>query len=258
MHYVESGNGKPIVCIPGLTADYFLYRKNIPRLARHFKVYALDLLGTGLSDKPYRRHTLRFYKEQLIRFIEMKRLKSVVIIASSWGCSLAITVALTKKVKVSQLILIAPAVPMAKPLFILGRKHFREVLSDIHQGKRTIEWAKKYYQERLRILFGKSLPDRLFNHYFRILKIPEGRYALLSTYHDYNITDINKVSNLLQETLIIWGANDPLFPLEGINWLHQKIKRSTLKIIPNAAHVPNETSPRIVNRLIIEFINRNQ
>ena len=73
MHYVESGKGRPIICISGLAADSFVYRKNMPSLAKHFNVYAIDLIGSGLSDKPYRRYTLKFYTDQVILFINLKK-----------------------------------------------------------------------------------------------------------------------------------------------------------------------------------------
>ena len=55
--YKKSGAGNPgppVVFIHGIGAgsSSFMWRKNFDELAKDFQVYALDLLGFGLSDKP--------------------------------------------------------------------------------------------------------------------------------------------------------------------------------------------------------------
>lgn len=257
MHYIESGKGKPVICISGLAADSFAYRKNISSLARYFRVYAIDLIGSGLSDKPYRRYTLKFYTDQVSAFIKKKKIKQAVIIGTSWGGALAAAMALKYKSRISKLILIDSILPKVKSLPILGAKNLLQAVSLIHQGKRSLRWAERYLLKRQRTLYGK---DKLFtkkelNHYFKVWKTPEGRHAIISTLLHCDFTPIIKNgSRIAQDTLIIWGAKDPLFPPEGAEWLHQKISSSQLKIIPDAGHCPLETKPKIVNRLIIDFI----
>lgn len=257
MHYLESGKGKPIICIPGLAADSFVYRKNIPSLAKHFKVYAIDLIGSGLSDKPYRRYTIKFYTDQIARFINLKKLKSAVMIGTSWGGALAIAIALKCKAKISKLILIDSAVSIRKPLVVLGVKSLLQAVRYLHEGKRSFQWTKKYFQRRQRILYynDKFLTEKALNHYLRIWKMPEGREALISSvlHCDFSYL-IKRVCEITQDTLIIWGAEDPIFPLEGARWLHQRIKDSQLKIIPDAGHCPLETKPKVINKLMIDFI----
>src|SRR2546423_1872056 len=52
IHYVVEGRGQDIVLIHGLAANIYCWRKLIPILARKFRVWAIDLKGFGLSDKP--------------------------------------------------------------------------------------------------------------------------------------------------------------------------------------------------------------
>src|SRR3954453_2864200 len=50
----EEHDGAPLVFVNGIGAgaSSFMWRKNFDELARDFRVYALDLLGFGFSDKP--------------------------------------------------------------------------------------------------------------------------------------------------------------------------------------------------------------
>ncbi|EWM23072.1 alpha beta fold family protein, partial [Nannochloropsis gaditana] len=70
IHYValegedsRQANKPPIVLIHGFGASAFHWRYNIPALARTHRVFALDLLGFGLSDKPLTEYNAEVGKE---------------------------------------------------------------------------------------------------------------------------------------------------------------------------------------------------
>ena len=45
-------NGPPVLLVHGFGASAYHWRYNIPALASSHRVYAVDLLGFGWSDKP--------------------------------------------------------------------------------------------------------------------------------------------------------------------------------------------------------------
>ncbi|KAF4402997.1 hypothetical protein G4B88_010449, partial [Cannabis sativa] len=51
IHYVVQGEGSPVVLIHGFGASAYHWRYYIPELAKKHKVYAIDLLGFGWSEK---------------------------------------------------------------------------------------------------------------------------------------------------------------------------------------------------------------
>jgi len=51
IHYVEKGDGKPIILIHGFLYNTVMWKKNIDALAEEFKVYAIDLWGWGYSER---------------------------------------------------------------------------------------------------------------------------------------------------------------------------------------------------------------
>ena len=66
VHYVDLGkcdsNSKPpLLLVHGFGASVYHWRYNIPALSEKYHVYALDLLGFGLSDKVFRRIHSYFY-----------------------------------------------------------------------------------------------------------------------------------------------------------------------------------------------------
>ena len=53
LHYVEAGQGDPVLLLPGWPQDWYAWRKMVPLLvARHRRVIVLDPRGYGDSDKP--------------------------------------------------------------------------------------------------------------------------------------------------------------------------------------------------------------
>jgi pimeloyl-ACP methyl ester carboxylesterase len=52
MHYETEGSGDPLILIPYLSADHACYAFQTPEYSKHFTCVAVDLRGTGTSDKP--------------------------------------------------------------------------------------------------------------------------------------------------------------------------------------------------------------
>ena len=52
MHYETEGSGDPLILIPYLSADHACYAFQTPDYAQHFTCVAVDLRGSGLTDKP--------------------------------------------------------------------------------------------------------------------------------------------------------------------------------------------------------------
>jgi len=52
LHYVEGGNGEPLILLPGWPETWWAYHKVMPELARKYHVIVIDLRGMGSSGKP--------------------------------------------------------------------------------------------------------------------------------------------------------------------------------------------------------------
>ena len=82
------GYGTPVVLIHGFGGNVGHYRKLIARLADegHYRVYAIDLLGFGASDKPRKlKYTPSVWKDQVLDFIETFCAEPCVLVGNSIG-----------------------------------------------------------------------------------------------------------------------------------------------------------------------------
>ncbi len=88
MHYVDEGEGDPILLLHGNPTWSFLYRKFIPRLtAAGYRVVAPDHIGFGLSDRPAREHdfSLENHIANLAEFIRRIGLERLTVVCQDWG-----------------------------------------------------------------------------------------------------------------------------------------------------------------------------
>ncbi|KAK9836212.1 hypothetical protein WJX84_000739 [Apatococcus fuscideae] len=89
IHYIQAGpiDKPPIVLVHGFGASAYHWRYNIPDLARKYRVYAVDLLGFGWSEKAcvsYEGYAI--WQEQLSDFIALKAGgQPVVLVGNSLG-----------------------------------------------------------------------------------------------------------------------------------------------------------------------------
>ena len=52
IHYVTMGTGEPCILVHGFPDFWYTWRAQMPELAKHFQVVAIDQRGYNLSDKP--------------------------------------------------------------------------------------------------------------------------------------------------------------------------------------------------------------
>ena len=69
-HWVEAGDGDPIVLLHGIPESWQCWIHQIPTLATQFKVYAFDLKGYGQSDKAEGDYTMNNVAAELISCLD--------------------------------------------------------------------------------------------------------------------------------------------------------------------------------------------
>jgi len=88
IHFIDEGEGPPILLLHGNPTWSFLWRKVIRILARgKIRVIAPDLVGLGLSSKPrdWRIHTLDFHANRVSALVEALDLDDITIAGQDWG-----------------------------------------------------------------------------------------------------------------------------------------------------------------------------
>jgi haloalkane dehalogenase len=90
MHYVDEGDGEPIICLHGQPTWGYIYRRFIPPLSKTHRVIVPDHMGFGKSETPQdRQYTLRTHVANLTALIEELDLSDITFIGQDWGGPIA-------------------------------------------------------------------------------------------------------------------------------------------------------------------------
>ncbi|HLA31157.1 MAG TPA: alpha/beta fold hydrolase, partial [Pseudomonas sp.] len=85
LHYEEHGRGAPVLLVHGLGSSTLDWEYQIPDLAAHYRVIALDLRGHGRSDKPRERYSMAGFAADVAALIKHLQLHQVHLVGISMG-----------------------------------------------------------------------------------------------------------------------------------------------------------------------------
>jgi 2-hydroxy-6-oxonona-2,4-dienedioate hydrolase len=109
--YAHAGQrGRPaVVMLHGTAGSWEGFAANLGPLAQHFDCYALDMIGSGFTDKPDRPYEVADYVSHVLDFIDAMGLERAAIIGCSLGAWVAARFALTHPKRLSALVLLSAA-----------------------------------------------------------------------------------------------------------------------------------------------------
>ena len=260
VHYQEFGDAsKPtIVMIHGYTASLYVWKTVAPMLAdAGFHIVALDLLGFGYSDKPsWFDYAITSQARMVARFMNRLGIGRATLVGSSYGGAVASTLALDYPERVEKLVLVDTVSndnlrnhPILKLASIPG---LGEALTPFLVDSRAFQ------RYRMRGTLAKPnhdlITDDRVESILRPLTAADAHHSLLATSRAWSANRIEQDAHLItQPTLIVWGEDDKVIPVEDGYTLHRSILNSRFVILKNCGHVPQEEKSETFAELVSEF-----
>ncbi|HYO92608.1 MAG TPA: alpha/beta fold hydrolase [Pyrinomonadaceae bacterium] len=257
----------PLLFVHGIGAGVssFMWRRNFDALAQHFHVYAPDLLGFGLSDKPaYASYSADLYVELLADFIRDCIGRPAHLVASSLGAAYSVRIADEHPELVRDLLLISPtgvnnlnARPgMTGAAFygLLESPVLGESFYNVMASERSIrDYARK------QLFYDSSLvTDRFISHYYAASHQPGAQHAIAAFLSGYLNTDIRlPFERLRQRVTLVWGKQDETNKLEQAAELLHLNPQARLFIFDHCRMMPQEEQPEKFNALAREMLRTN-
>ena len=260
VHFQEFGDiSRPtIVLIHGYTASLYVWKTTAPMLAdAGFHVVALDLLGFGYSEKPrWFDYSITSQARMVARFMDRLGIGRATILGSSYGGAIAATLALDYSERVEKLVLVDTVCndnlknhPVLRLASIPG---VGEAITPFLADSRVFQ----RYRMRgtlARANHGLITEDRV-ESILRPLTAADAHHSLLATSRAWDACRIEQDAQLInQPTLIIWGEDDTVIPVDDGHKLHDSILHSRFVILKNCGHVPQEEKSDLFAELVAEF-----
>ena len=217
---------------------------------------APDLLGYGYSSKPRNLdYTIARQADMLVGFLEQMGIDRAVLVGSSYGAAIAVTIALDHPSLVEKLVLVG-AVNNNKPtryllMRLFGSPIIGDVLSPLVVGSRRL---LRLRMKRVYDRHAWELDERRVDARHLPLRTRGAHRAIISTVRRWDAERVSRDAHLLtQPTLLLWGDSDREVPLEDGEHLHDEIPNSRLVVFRECGHLPHEEYPETFTKLVLEY-----
>lgn len=256
IHYVERGEGpNHLLFLHGFRAHTYTWRHLIDPLAKAgYHVWAIDLIGYGLSDKPDDApYTIDFFAEQVKAFMDAKNISQAHFVGSSMGGGLALNVALTFPEQITSLTLIgALGYPLDLPFHLTIGRYLGQLWAPF-MGPSIIRSGLE------EIIFKKEMiSQEQVDAYCLPYRFPGGITASLLTLGQFDNQKLKKISAcysmIRRPLLIVWGEYDTLIPKTHYEKFLADFPSAQCLLIPNCGHIPQEEEPSQVLSSLLNFL----
>lgn len=268
-HYLDEGQGDPVVMIHGNPTWSFYFRNLIIALRESFRVIVPDHIGCGLSDKPddsKYSYTLRERVsdlEKLITHLEIN--KRITFVVHDWGGMIGMVFATRHPEMIEKLVIMNTSafhLPKSKkfpwqlriiretPLgsflvrglnaFCLSAASFCVTVKPLQPEIRKAYLAPyDSWKNRIAIMrFVENIP----------LRPGDDAYDIVS--------EVEKGLELIKEKhiLICWGEKDFIFDAHFLNGFRERFPRAVVHSFPDAGHYVLEDKSSEITTLVKEFL----
>lgn len=225
VHYFTAGQGDPLVVIHGGGGDASTWLNNIAALSDKYTVYAPDLPGYGGSQPLAGDYYIPELAQFVGSFSHNLGLESFHLVGHSLGGGVALNYALEAPQRIRKLVLVSS--------LCLGREiawwvrllsmPARSIGAIILAVLRSIKWLIK----ALLIPVEFVMPLSRASVYLG---------GSVTTLKEQTLIMVNRLSEIIMPTLVVWGAKDPIVPVRHAYAAAQLIPDCQLKIFENRGH----------------------
>ena len=266
VNFEKSGNhGTAVIFLHGFGASLASWnemRQVFP--AKDYQLYFIDMKGFGYSSRPRDgKYSINDQAEIITQFIVKHNFTRVVLVGHSYGGGVALLTYLNfhkcPNNPINKMVLIDSAgYTQTLPWFVSVLKtpviDFL-ILKFVSRNMRAEQTLKHLFYDK-----SKVTKDKI-NQYSMFFDMEGSHYSFTQAAkqampkNHKEIIDQIKLIDI--PTLIIWGRNDPIIPVNDAYKFQTDIQDSVIAVVEDCGHIPQEEMPEDTAKLILDFLNRN-
>lgn len=266
MHYVDEGEGNPILFLHGNPTSSYLWRNVIPHLTGVGRCIAPDLIGMGKSDKPDISYRFEDHYKYLSGFIEQLGLKNITLVIHDWGSALGFHYANLNRENVKAIAFMEAVILPAK--WSEFPKSYRlpfKMMRAPFVGWVMISVMNSFIEKVLPGSVSRKLTEVEMDHYREPYKTINSRKPLRqwpseipidgtpADNHQY-VQDFNQY---LQATempkLLIYAKPGAILRKAQVKWCEENLKNLTTAFMGTGLHFIQEDNPDFIGKEILKW-----
>ncbi len=265
IHYVTAGTGPLVVMIHGFPDYWYTWRKQIPELAKHFKVVAIDQRGYNRSDQPagVENYKLSKLSDDVRHVIRHFGKKKSVLIGHDWGGYVAWTTAMRYPELVDRLVILNAPHPAGLQRELRGNPDQRKN-SQYAFDLQKPDAAKQLTADSLAAWVKDSEARKKYVAAFK-----RSSFESMVNFYKANYPEVPPLQNssgtpnsfspsfptIKCRVLLIHGLEDKALLPEALNdnwkWMEKEL---TLITVPKAGHFVHQDSPDLITNRISQWL----
>ncbi|MBO9562984.1 MAG: alpha/beta fold hydrolase [Niastella sp.] len=260
LHYIDEGQGFPILFVHGTPSWSFEYRYIIKVLSSQHRCIAIDHMGFGLSDKPeHYDYSTQNHSATLEKFILAENLRNITLVVHDFGGPIGLNVAMQHPDRITGIVILNSWLWSSKadPDFIKTSKILKSPL---------LPFLFRYLNFSPRFILPKSFGDKkisksLLKQYTKPFANSSQRNGTLAFARsllydqDWFETLWQKKSTISHKPiLLIWGMKDPIIKPSYLTKFLSGFPQAQVVKLPGSGHFPQEEDPEMIIRSIQEWL----
>ena len=258
---VEAGEGPPVLAVHGLGGTKGSFLPTVAALSTRFHAIALDLPGFGDSSKPIgAAYDAPFFADACVDLLDALELDRVHLIGNSLGGRVALEIGLRYPDRVSQLVLLAPALAWRRP------RPWAPLLRLTRPELGLVQLAPRALVEGIvrQVIPGADRGWRAagVDEFLRAYLTPAGRAAFYAAARHIYLDEPHgqdgfwpRLATLRADALFVWGQKDQLVPIAFARHVADTVPHAS-QLELDCGHVPQIERPEQTNAAILAFFSR--
>ncbi len=253
-HWVEAGEGDPVVLLHGIPESWKCWKHQIPKLASQFRVIAIDLKGYGQSDKRDGDYTMNNVASELVMFLDSIGIVNFRLVGHDWGVAIGDNIVDQIPTRVERYVRCCLSLHNYDP-----RNSLHHQWNSLNPEKATRLMIKS--EAYVRVWFESSCKKEFLPDELEIQEIiDEFSYEGVGQAVPRYFRDIPKskkvdLSKFTMPILYIHGEYDPRQPIEYCVGMEKHLPGLEAVLVLNSGHFITREQPKQTANAIMWFFN---
>ncbi len=265
LHCVRGGTGPAVILLHGFPQDWSSYRRTMPRLAKNFTVFAVDLRGIGGSRATTDGYDAANLAEDIRQLAEQLKLKRVYVVGHDVGGWVAYAFARRYPQMARGVMILEVPLPGLKPSEELKTNpqlwHFSfhqtpNLPEKLLAGRQFIYFREHFFS--FKGVKNKAISDADAMHFAASYNAPEQLRAGMEFYRAFPANENFNTAqrNKLEIPFVLVGGEHSfanLLPKVAEDMRTHGCENVTIEIIKNGGHYVVDEQPETVSQLIERY-----
>lgn len=246
LSFTKQGHGAAVLIVHGIGGHKEDWAATAAALSSRHTVYTVDMLGFGASSKSAESITVASQSDALIALLDAESITSVDLIGNSVGGWVAAILAARRPDRVRRLVLVDPAGfkamfegPSPVNFYPQTVADMQNLLAHVRFGEEAHSvTAAQRALDALNVSGDAIAGERVFKGLFVSERLEE------------------LLPKITCPSLVVWGADDKLFPAALADMVAGGIRGAQKMLIPQASHFPQLDNPSAFNKTVSDFLQK--